>query len=375
MLTYYVVAQMGQKKQIFFAIDYMLESIQFIYDLLFKSLNLYPIDGSGSLNLLLNNQNGHKKIQSAGNYQGSSETIRQLSKYSLSFYMSPKKISVVHRQYHHGALSKVQDLEKFRAWFAGVVDGDGNFDLRKHSMMERGLVLKSIRIKLHRRDLRILTRIQNMLHFGQIKSDKNKPYVIYTISKKEQMKDVLQLLNGHIRLKKDAFIKALDYFNVEYIESNYTLKPLDPYFSGLIDTDGSIVFNYNSNRIECNLELKYNDYTKKLNLEYVIPGCKPSIYLRHKKNQSPGHLFKSISFKYQTVQSMGPLYDYFMQNRLYCDMKFYRISKIKEFLKIRSYQKYPKNSPEFQTYAQFLRAWIQYLNPQWEKVPFLSKLT
>jgi hypothetical protein len=32
------------------------------------------------------------------------------------------------------------------------------------------------------------------------------------------------------------------------------------------------------------------------------------------------------------------LYEYFMRHRLYCDMKFYRISKIKRFLDIRKYQ-------------------------------------
>lgn len=32
-----------------------------------------------------------------------------------------------------------------------------------------------------------------------------------------------------------------------------------PNFS-LVDTDGSIVFNYAGNRIECNLEFKYNTH-------------------------------------------------------------------------------------------------------------------
>ena len=36
---------------------------------------------------------------------------------------------------------------------------------------------------------------------------------------------------------------------------NYKIEPFDPYFAGLIDTDGSIVFNYPGNRIECNLRI------------------------------------------------------------------------------------------------------------------------
>gem|GEM_PF-2430047 len=56
---------------------------------------------------------------------------------------------------------------------AGVIDGDGNFDIRK---INSKLVLKAIRIKLHNRDVRILTRIQNELHMGRIRADKNKPH-------------------------------------------------------------------------------------------------------------------------------------------------------------------------------------------------------
>ena len=180
---------------------------------------------------------------------------------------------------------------------------------------------------------------------------------------------LINLINGQIRIKVDSFKKSCDYFGITYIESNYKLKPLDPYFAGLIDTDGYIVFNYKSNRIECNLELKYNNYTKKLNFEDVIPNYKPSILLRSKiitnikdkkyKSGAKGSglyvlRHKSIAFKYQTVDGMIHLYNAFMIIRLYCDFKFYRISKIKEFIKIRSYSKYPKESLEFKIYSNLI---------------------
>lgn len=75
--TYYVVAQMGLiKRNLYDVIDYMLGTIlegskaflQKIYYLLFYIKNyLLKIDISGSLNLLLNNKNNNKMIQSAGN--------------------------------------------------------------------------------------------------------------------------------------------------------------------------------------------------------------------------------------------------------------------------------------------------------------------
>ena len=52
------------------------------------------------------------------------------------------------------------------------MDGDGNFDIR---LGQNKRVLKQIRIKLHNRDMRILTRIQDFLHIGRIRADKKNP--------------------------------------------------------------------------------------------------------------------------------------------------------------------------------------------------------
>jgi hypothetical protein len=57
------------------------------------------------------------------------------------------------------------------------------------------------------------------------------------------------------------------------------------------------------------------------------------------------------------------IYNYFMQNRLYSNMKFYRVSKIKSFLHIRKYKIYPKGSLEHKTYSNFVIDLIKYENP------------
>jgi hypothetical protein len=362
--SYYVVAQLGRiSSDVYFVIDYMLETISLFKDydyLLFIPVYFIPvslssqIDLSRSFHLLLNSENNNHivataGIQSAGNFLGSSETIRQLSSFNGDQY----------------------DL-KFRSWLAGIIDGDGNFDLRKTD--SNNLVLKAIRIKFHVRDIKILKFIQDNLHCGRINYYNNNTYCTYIVSTKKEMELIVNLINGLIRLKVSSFQKACYYLNIKFLEANYTLEPYDPYFAGLIDTDGTIILNYPGNRIECNLELKYNEYSKNLNLDNVIPNYKPSVYLRNKKNQTPGKLFKSIAFKYQTVNGMIYLYDYFMKNRLYSDMKFYRISKIKRFLEIRHYQKEPKDSISFKIYSEFILDFIKYLNPLWNKTPFLKNL-
>lgn len=377
--TYYVVAQIGKGLNNFYyyAFDYMLETMLLGFYLLFiLYYYLSKIDGNRSScsaeNSLLhmNSENNIKpaifnsiikytSLQSAENCKGFSETIRQISKFNCNTY--------------HDTSSKFGMLDgSFIKWLAGVIDGDGNFDIRK---LNSKLVLKAIRIKLHNRDVRILTRIQNELHMGRIRADKNKPHSLWIISKREEMLWLITNLNGLIRIKVDSFQKACNLLEVTYKEANYNIEAFDPYFAGLIDTDGTIVYNYMGNRIECNLEFKYNNYSKKLNLDNVIPNYKPCILLRnHKSSSKSNKTHNSIAFKFQTVKGMVFLYDYFMKNRLYSDFKFYRVSKIKQFIIVRDYKNEPKNSVEFKIYSDFILDWIQYRNPLWHKVPFVNKI-
>lgn len=331
----------------------MLETVFFVYCLLFiNTFYLNKLDVSKN-NILLDNQNNNSTIscklmytQSAENCKGFSETARQLP-----------------------------DIEnyKFWSWFAGIIDGDGNFDIRIDPTANNK-VIKQIRIKLHNRDIRILTRIQNYLHMGRIRADKNKPYSTYVVSTKETMMYILNNVNGLIRLKVPGFKEACSIYNIDYIEANYNIGLYDPYFAGLVDTDGSIVFNYAGNRIECSLEFQYNEYTSKLNFDNTILNCKPTILKRQKSSGLGGPKdYTSITFKFQNVNNMLFIYDYFMHNRLYCDMKFYRVTKIKPFIEIRKYKTSPINSVEHKIYRDFMIDWIKYENPLWYKVPFVSK--
>lgn len=85
--TYYVVAQLGLNNiysiVYYYATDYMLETILFVYYLLF--INAFYLYKDVSKNNLLNSQNNNTtisndliNIQSAENCKGFSETTRQL---------------------------------------------------------------------------------------------------------------------------------------------------------------------------------------------------------------------------------------------------------------------------------------------------------
>jgi hypothetical protein len=181
------------------------------------------------------------------------------------------------------------------------MDGGGNFDLRTLNGKEK---LKAIRIKLHVRDVRILNRILDKLHFGRLRSDKNNKHAMYIISTKEDMTTFCKLINGSIRLKAESFIRACKALDLEYKEANYLLEENTPYFAGLVDTDGSIFYNYSSNRIECNLEFKLTKYSEKIDFSQVVPNISPYIIKRTHKNKSLGKIYYSIAFKYHNAGDM-----------------------------------------------------------------------
>lgn len=254
---------------------------------------------------------------------------------------------------------------------AGVIDGDGNFDVRGLSNGKKRL--QSIKIKLANRDIRILSMVKNILKCGKIRT--NKSLSTYQISSKPELKRVVKLLNGHIRLKVPGFIEACEYFEIPYISANYVLLPNTPYLSGLIDTDGSINFVYAQNVINLRIELKQNKYSEKLNLDGVIPGFKPRVYKFHKRNQTKNKIFYSIIFDFTKADKMIYLYNFSMASRLYSDFKFYRFTQIKRFLEIRHFKKSEKGSPEHKAYSKWVINFVAHLNPVYIKLTYLSELS
>ena len=221
----------------------------------------------------------------------------------------------------------------FKAWLAGVIDGDGNFDLR---YINGRLVLKQIRVKMDARDISVLNHIQKTLQLGRVIHVKNTTYYMYVASTQYEMSIIINLINGMMRLKVTSFMNACAFLNIPFIEPNYTLLPYDPYFvrvaldksrptrtilrartwkeiffpwkeiffprkgkkiykvkkflrpTGLIDSDGSFVLNYNCNRIECSIELKETEDTIKLCLDHLFPGQKPYFLKREKASHMGG---------------------------------------------------------------------------------------
>lgn len=247
---------------------------------------------------------------------------------------------------------------------AGVLDGDGNFDIRYiHRVTGASYrALKSIRITQHPRDADILYRVKELIG-GSIKPKGGK-YVEWRLSTNLAMLNCINCVNGRIRLKTTGFKEACDLMGVTYLEPNYLIEKNSAYLAGLTDTDGSVFINFNSNKIELVIEFKKNEFSEKLDLSQVVPGAIPGVNSFVKRNQTKDKVFYSIRFSFSNVSHMTPIYDYFLINRLYSKLKFFRVMKIKRYLELRPYQKYPKDSPEFQLYLKFVTEFVTYLNEE-----------
>ncbi len=249
--------------------------------------------------------------------------------------------------------------KKDKEWLAGVIDGDGNFDIRN---IEGKRILKAIRVTQHIRDIRILYHIKDLLKCGRIRKHGVHNVFNYIVSHKEGMMKLLLLLNGNIRLKVDKFKEACMLYNIEYIVANNQVQEGSAYLSGLVDTDGSIVFNYPNNRIELHIEVKQSEYSLGLDLSQVIKYAKLKVYKYKKRNQSANKTFYSIRYSFSSMDNMVLLYNFFKENRLYSNFKFFRVMCIKEFLELRYYKRSSEESYEYKTYIKFLYKFNQYMN-------------
>ena len=249
----------------------------------------------------------------------------------------------------------------FRSWLAGVVDGDGNFNFRRNA-------LKTIGIKIHIRDVKILKYIQNQTHVGRIRNVANTSYVLFIVSSKSHMKSFLSLINGFMRVKIPSFERACHALGLTYAAAP-ALVPWDPYLAGLIDSDGWVSFNYDQNSIVVGFELNMSPAVADLNFDYVIPYAKPNTFSRITASGK-----KSFRVIYQSVHGMSAVYNYFLNQRLVSDFKFRRVLSIKRFLNLRHYKNCIYGSVEQRIYSQFCVDFLTYQNPTWTTVPMVGKL-
>ena len=130
----------------------------------------------------------------------------------------------------------------FDQWLAGVIDGDGHFILTKKGSVRLFIVM----------DIRDKKALYEILHKfgGSIKSISNANALRYNLSNKKGLVKLINAVNGEIRnpVRLLQLNKLCNKYNIELIYP----KPLtfnNGWFSGFVDSDGSVYFSKSSGQV------------------------------------------------------------------------------------------------------------------------------
>jgi hypothetical protein len=234
---------------------------------------------------------------------------------------------------------KLNDIA-FREWLAGIIDGDGYFLLSKNGY-------NSCEITMDARDKKVLSLIQQR-YGGSVKQISNANAFKYKLRNKDGLISILNDINGLIRNPT-----RLLQMNKLCVKFNISLKYSDNlvfnngWFSGFIDSDGSVYFNEASGQVFIGISQKNNFL-----LEPLV-----DIYGGRIDISSP----KIEAFKY-VIYRKGELFNlienYFSKYPLRTE-KMKRVNLIKEFYLTRVSKK-NNDIVKFNEWIKFKDRWEKY---------------
>lgn len=237
--------------------------------------------------------------------------------------------------------SNTQNLKNlaFKEWLAGLIDGDGYFLLSKNGY-------NSCEITMDARDKKVLYLIQHM-YGGTVKQISNALAFKYKLRNRAGLIELINDVNGLIRnpTRLLQMNKLCVKFNIELKYPNNLIFN-NGWFSGFIDSDGSIYYNEASGQVFISISQK-NKYL----LEPLI-----HIYGGRVDISSP----KIEAFKYviyRKAELFNLIDNYFSKYPLRTE-KMKRINLIKEFYLVRL----PKKNQDIVK----LNEWVKFKD-RWEK--------
>ena len=288
------------------------------------------------LQYLYNLNNTEKwKIITVSKLVGISEAIRLMLTYILFINFNTNKLC----KFKFSTVSTNEINKGFNEWLAGLIDGDGSFLLSKSGSARLYIVM----------DIRDKSALYEILHRfgGSIKPIAGAKALRYNLSNKKGLVKLIESVNGHIR-NPVRLLQLNKLCNKYNISLNYA-KPLtfnNGWFSGFLDSDGSVYFNESSGQIFISATQK-NIYL----LEPLI-----NIYGgRVDPSNSRGEAFKYIIYRKKEIFYM--IDNYFDKYPLRT-LKANRVKLIKDFYVVRTYS----HSND----VLKLNAWVTFKD-KWEK--------
>ena len=238
--------------------------------------------------------------------------------------------------------NKDTDLDDlaFREWLAGIIDGDGYFLLSKNGY-------NSCEITMDARDKKVLYLIQQR-YGGSVKQVSNAYAFKYKLRNRAGLIAIINDINGLIR--NPARLLQMNKLCVKFdIELKYSdnITFNNGWFSGFLDSDGSIYYNESSGQVFIGISQK-----NKFLLEPLI-----NIYGGRVDISSP----KLEAFKYviyRKAELFNLIDNYFCKYPLRTE-KMKRVNLIKQFYLMRISKK-NKDIVKFNEWVNFKDKWEKY---------------
>jgi hypothetical protein len=247
--------------------------------------------------------------------------------------------------------TNIKDLDKdiqvlknisFKEWLAGLIDGDGYFLLSKNGY-------NSCEITMDARDKKTLYLVQHM-YGGTVKQISNARAFKYKLRNRKGLISLINDVNGLIRnpIRLLQMNKLCVKFNLELKYPNNLIFN-NGWFSGFIDSDGSVYYNEPSGQVFISISQK-NKYL----LEPLI-----NIYGGRVDISSP----KIEAFKYviyRKTELFNLIDNYFTKYPLRTE-KMKRVNLIKQFYLMKLSKK-NKDIVKFNEWVKFKDRWEKYIN-------------
>lgn len=216
------------------------------------------------------------------------------------------------------SLAKGLEDTKFNQWLAGLIDGDGCFQLSKKGYA-------SLEIVGHIRDKNCLYQIKQKFG-GAVKLRTNLNHLRFRLHHKQGMLDIINAVNGEIRnpIRLLQLSKICDKYNIPVVQPT-SITYENGWLSGFFDSDGSIYLNLKSSQIFITAGQK-NKYL----LDLICNLYGGSIYIEKTS-------FKWVVFRKSEIIK---LLEYFKLNpcksakfnRIYAIPKYYELRDLKAHL-------------------------------------------
>jgi len=227
----------------------------------------------------------------------------------------------------------------FCEWLAGVIDGDGHFEI--------GKTVACVSITMGLEDLPLLMYIKTKLG-GVCKLVSGKNAYRFYLRDRNSMINLANCVNGNIRnsIRLNQFHNVCSVFNIDCL-TPYKLTPASHWFGGFFDADGTITFSIKHGCPQLSIRAT-NKYL--CNVQFFPDVLGGTIYFDKSQN---GYYSWSI----QGRDDVNNFYNNYYKTHTFRSRKSKRFTLIDKYWELRDLDAFKVESPFHSAWQEFVRKW------------------